>query len=789
MVGVTEPAPRLRVAAIGIVCFSLFAALFSRLYYLQILDGPSLEEVRGVLAPLPVRYQGERGRILDRYGRVLVDSREAISLTIDRRVFNSLTVERQDELLARLASKLNAEGVATKVSDIRARLADRRYDQFKPVPVAEDVSSELEAYLIERRLEYPSVDAERVHQRIYPQGSTAAHVLGYVSAISDDEFKARRKGSPKPYEPADEIGKNGVERIYEEDLRGTPGVRLVKVDNRNIEVSSTPLEPPKAGDDLQLTIDADLQRRVEALLPAALGEARAQKKKQPTDPGFKAPAASVVVLDVRTGEVLAMASYPTYAPSEFVGGISNFRFAELTDPAAQGPLNNRVVNGAYAPGSTFKLITAFASLSRGLISANDVWKDKGFYTLERCEAHSGAGCEFQNAGREVFGDVDMQRALKVSSDTYFYRLGELSWDRRADLGQKPFQDAAHAFGLGEPTGIQLPSEEAGLVADPALFKKRSQDNPTAFPPEFSDWFTGNSVNLAIGQEAVLTSPLQLANAYATFANGGTVLASSVAKAVVDHETGESKRAFDRRVLKSTPLPASVRDPILAGLTGAVSEPEGTAYEAFQGFPLDRFPIAGKTGTAEVVGPNGKLLADTAIFAAFGPVESPRYAVVAVVEEAGFASKTAAPLVRRVFEQLPELRKPDAEPALPIPTRAAPPKNGNAPVTSTPVRPGPASDVSVAPVSPTTPPLPPTSGVSAPTTSPGSVTTLPPVATATTNPPPTTALPSTTTAVASTTTPTTLRPPETTVREATTTTTAAAAAAARDPVSPARPGGG
>ena len=771
-----DPPPRLRVAAIGIVCFSLFAALFSRLYYLQVLNGPSLEEVRGVLAPLPVRYQGERGRILDRYGRVLVDSREAISLTIDRRVFDSLTADRQDDLLTRLAGKLNAEGVAVKVADIRRRLGDQRYDQFKPVPIAEDVSASLEAYLIERRLEYPSVDAERVHLRVYPQGSTAAHVLGYVGAISDQEYAARRKGSAKPYDPADEIGKNGVERVYEEDLRGTPGVRLVKVDNRNIEVSSTPLEPPKAGDDLQLTIDADLQRRVEALLPAALADARNQKKKKPTDPDFKAPAASVVVLDVRTGEVLAMASYPTYEPAEFVGGISSYRFAELTDPSAQAPLNNRVVNGSYSPGSTFKLITAYTALTRGLVTPNEIWKDKGFYTIQRCESAGGAGCEFQNAGREVFGDVDLQRAITVSSDTYFYRLGELSWDRRAELGQRPFQDAAHAFGLGEPTGVQLPSEETGLVADPALFKKRSAENPGAFPPEFSDWFTGNSVNLAIGQETVLTSPLQLANAYASFANGGNVLASSVAKAVVDHDTGAAKRTFDRRVLKTVPMPGSTRDPILAGLRGAVADMSGTAFEAFHGFPLTKFSVAGKTGTAEVVGPDGKLKADTALFAAFGPVEDPRYAVVAVVEEAGFAGQTAAPLVRRVFEQLPELRGPADAPTLPIPAHPAA-RAGESASTTTAVR--------IAPATTDTRPAVATTATGPSTTSPTPATSTP-VSTSTV---PVTTRPvdpvTTTTAVAPTTQPPpTSRPPPpvTTLTTTTTTTTATTtAAAARDPV--------
>ena len=315
-----------------------------------------------------------------------------------------------------------------------------------------------------------------------------------------------------------------------------------------------------------------------------------------------------------------------------------------------------MVNGTYAPGSTFKLITAYVALSTGLITPQEVWKDKGIFTIERCEAEGGAGCQFQNAGGQAFGDVDLTRAIAVSSDTYFYRLGEKFWDARATLGQRPIQDAAKHFGLGGPTGVQLPAEEGGLIADPELFKKRSQENPKAFPPELSGWFTGNSVNLAIGQEAVAVSPLQLANAYATFANGGTVFSPSIVGATLDHTTGQIKRPVEPRVTNRVDLPAAIRDPMLAGFAGAVSQDEGTAHDAFVGFPLASYPIAGKTGTAEVLGPDGKLKADTAIFAAFGPVSSPRYAVVAVMEESGFAGETAAPLVRRVFEQLPELRK-------------------------------------------------------------------------------------------------------------------------------------
>lgn len=668
----SDTARSIRIGVVGIVVVSLFASLFARLYYLQILRDTTLEEVRGAPRFKEITYQGTRGRILDRTGKVLVDNRESIVVTIDRNRFAE--VKDQAGLQLRLARALTERGVPVKVADIAARLEDPRYDPFKPVPIAEDVTPELETYLLERLFDFPSVDVIRTSVRTYPYGPLAAHVLGYTGAVSAEELAARPKDRArevKPYEPGDDIGKAGVEKVFESELRATPGVRDIEVDARNVEIGTRSVTPALPGRDLQLTIDMTLQQKVEQLLPAALLEARAQKKRNPTDPEFRAPAGAVVVLDAQSSEVLAMASFPTYNPAEFVGGISSYRFAELQDPGAFNPLFNRAMQAGYSPGSTFKPFTAVAALKSGALSATETIRDVGYWEVANCTET----CYFQNAGRTAWGKVDIRRAMTVSSDVFFYRLGEKLWVDQAQYGRTAIQDVARTFGLGTVTGVQLPDEFDGLMADPDIRKKRHDENPAAFPNGV--WLTGDNVNLSIGQGEMLVTPLQLANAYAALANGGSLHAPSVARALRDHNSGAQVSAFQPRTLAQVALPESVRQPLIDGLEGVVDNDEGTASAAFGGFPVASFTIAGKTGTAEVAG-----LADSALFVSFGPLPKPRYVVLAMLEESGFASSTAAPLVRKIYEQLDDVRPllPVSTPATTTP--AATPAVTNAPAATT-----------------------------------------------------------------------------------------------------------
>jgi penicillin-binding protein 2 len=564
-------------------------------------------------------------------------------------------------------------------------------------------------------------------------------VLGYVGAINQDELDSKKQ-SAKPYDPGDEVGKSGVERIFEDDLRGTPGERLVEVDPRGVEMNTRSVVEPKPGSDLQLSIDADLQRSVEQMLAQSLADARVRPKRRPTDPDVKAPGGAAIVMDVKTGELLALASNPTYNPEAFVGGISASRFAELNDPAAHAPLNDRAVTSVYAPGSTFKLITAYAALETGLINPSEIYRDRGSYTIEKCESQGGAGCTFANAGNTAYGAVDLPRALTVSSDAYFYRLGEMFWNNQSRLGPVPIQNAARTFGLGLPTGLQLTDEGSGNIDDPTQRIARNRENPTAFPNK--DWFTGDNVNLAIGQGELSVTPLQLINAYAALANGGTLIAPSLARSVINPQTGAAERQFNPRVRSTVNMPPEIRDPLMQGLLGVVTNKDGTAHGSFQGFPTDTYPVAGKTGTAEI--DPGKR-ADTSLFAAFGPVNDPKYAVVAVLEESGFGADAAVPLVRQIFDVLRTQGQPPPPPPAPgTPAPAAAsttvPSGSAESTTTAAAAETPAAPAAAETTTSTSPPAPPTTA--APTTA-APTTTVPALTTV-----PTTAAPSSTSTAAS-----------------------------------------
>jgi penicillin-binding protein 2 len=619
---------RVRLSIIGVVVFSLFAALFARVWYLQVMDSQTLatkvihNATRTVYEPAP------RGRILDRNGKVLVDNTYSLVVTLTR-----VAAQKDPDLVKRLAVLLDKP-----VDDLYKRIDDPRYSPYRDVPLVDNVPVDKVIYIKEHTEDFPpdAVKADREAQRVYPNDTLAAHILGYVGEINDDELKAHKDDG---YAPGDEIGKSGVEQAYEKELRGTPGRTVVEVDPRGTVLGTLEHEDPVQGNDLYLTIDIDVQRVTEESLQQGLQVAQSTFDKTGNGKHFVAPAGSAVVLDPRDGSVLAMASYPTYSPSQFVGGISSANFAALQDPANLSPLNNRAIAGQYAPGSTFKLATATAALSKGIITQYSTFPDDGTFTIPSCIGQ----CTFHNALGEVYGRVPMSRALTVSSDVYFYNLGYEFYRQRSKYGDTAIQDVAHLLGLGVKTGIPLAGEAVGRVSDPKTREKLHEKAPKAFPN--GQWFAGDNVNLAIGQGETVVTPLQLATAYATFGNGGTLYQPKLALKVADHR-GATVEEFPAQDAGHVDLPPAVRDPILAGLKGVISDPRGTANAAFSTFPNSQFPVAGKTGTAEV---NGKQ--DTALFAAFAPADNPQYAVSIVMEESGFGGTSAAPVARRIFEQL------------------------------------------------------------------------------------------------------------------------------------------
>ena len=669
----TDDAPRFRLRIIGVISISLFVALIARLWYLQVLNTEVAEQRASANVLRTVRDPGPRGRIFDVNGNILVDNKVVNVVRIDKvlweRAFpkRKKAAERRDTI-TKLAIEISRSGRLTKVADLE-RIIDNAAPLEK-VTIAVDVDRDLLLYIGERPDEFPGVVIGQALVRDYPYGDLAAHVLGYVGRISGPEFTAL-KGSPKAYGPDDDIGKTGVEKIFEDELRGTPGTSMFEVDSSERiirEVAERRIDP-KPGNDVWLTIDIKLQKLTEQELAGALAAARLQVKRNPDDPDITAPAGAAVVLDPQTGAVRAMASYPTYSPKDFVGGISQTKYQSLTNPANFGPLTNRATEGQYAPGSTFKTFTAYAAIDGGFMGQGRLpgvearEYDNGFFNLATFDKCTGERCVFTNsltaAGKPTTNSaVDLRKSLAVSSDTYYYRIG-------AEIGlsknDRAIQTAAELFGLGRVTGIQLPGEASGLIPDKQLKKERHQDNPTAFP--FGDWTTGDNINLAVGQGDVLVTPLQLANAYSAFANGGHLFAPNIASQVKSLD-GSLVRQFEPRELETIAIRDTTRQPILEGLLAVtsyrdeVTGAQGTAYGAFRdvGFDLAQWPIAGKTGTAEV-----DKKADTALFAAFGPAPdpskpntagiAPRYAMVVVLEQSGFGGANAAPVVANVYEKV------------------------------------------------------------------------------------------------------------------------------------------
>jgi penicillin-binding protein 2 len=670
----TSDNSRHRLGLLAITALSLFGALFARLWFLQIVEGPTLDEQVTSNSQKVVITPGPRGRILDRNGVVLVENRETIVVAVDLQGYNELEKAEQDRVRARLASALSRgrppeEKVTATFLD--ARLGDERFSRFRPIPVAEDITVEQEIYFREQAARFPSVVVERQMVRSYPYGQLAAHVLGYVGALSEDEYAARQdKGGAKPYEKTDEIGKSGVEREYEEHLRGTPGQQVFEVDKSNNvvrEITSRRREPLQ-GDDLYLAIDARVQYQAEQSLQGRL--IAAQGRNTP------ALAGGLVVLDPTNGQVRAMASYPTYDPADLVGGISQELWADLqgqtldedgepvTDEdgeVVEGPskLLNRATAGGYPPASTFKLASAYAALKLGIIDPDLYIQDPGYYRL--CEG-DGPGCVKQNAGRQPHGSVNLEKAMAVSSDVYFYRIGDISWARAKsdELPEDGMQRHIEELGYGAKTGIDLPAESAGQVPTPeseaAIAAKLFEtdpgyyDNDPAVAEDAGRWRTGYSADLAIGQKVTAT-PLQTANAYAALANGGTLYRPQVLDRITNANAPTVVRAFEPEVIRQIDW-GPARGAFMAGFAGAVGTPGGTAYRTFQGFPLDTWPLAGKTGTAQT-GKDalGNQRPENSLFVAFSLGDGGTWLASAMLEGAGSGARAAAPAVRLTLEPI------------------------------------------------------------------------------------------------------------------------------------------
>ncbi len=663
----------LRLSVMGVIGMALLTTLVVRLWYLQVVASEQFvaQAVGNVTRTVP--EPAPRGRIFDVRGRELVGNRTVNVVAMDAFILRDQIGGTQRQRLAlELARQLSRSGALTKSLQLTEAMADPSYGPFDLIPLAVGVSDAIKVFLAERNEEFPGVEVVQRTQRVYPYGDLAAHVLGYIDTVTAEELEAR-ENHPKRYSTVDEIGKSGVELAFEDILRGNPGWREIEVDNVGNVVRERGYRPPQPGTDVVLTIDADLQQFVEDELLRGLLEAR-DRQDESVEARFvtyPAPAGAVVVLDPRTGNILAMASYPDYDPRVFIGGISEDEFAAFLHPASHSPLNNRAIQGVYSPGSTMKPITSYAALTTGLIGPNgflginQTTSDPGFHVLTDCVGE----CEFENPDRAPNGDVDLRMAITVSSDVYFYKLAE-QFAHRLGYVDDQIQQTARDFGLGQTTGIALPFEHAGIVPDAEIKRARHESNPEAFPDP--GWRTGDTINISIGQGDLGVTPLQLANSFTPFANGGKLYLPNIAVATIDPISGEVVNEFEPRESSRIYAPPHLLAPILDGMQGTTSlrtnERLGTASKAFDGFPHDQWPVAGKTGTAEVLGK-----ADSAVFVGFGPLPQPRYLVAVLLEEAGFGGEAAAPVVRRVLEAIALDRVPEASTEIPREDMAFPPR--------------------------------------------------------------------------------------------------------------------
>jgi penicillin-binding protein 2 len=661
---------RVRLAVVRLVIASLLFTLLGRLAWVQLVDAEASEVAAADARLRTVLTPAVRGTVLDRDGLPLAANRSALVISVD-----PLALADQPDggtaVLERLATVL---GVT--VDEVRARItacgapgAARppvcyAGSPVQPAPVAEDVDPAVALLVAERPEDFPGVTAEGTAVRAYPApgGVGAAHLLGYLSPVTAEELDAN-ESAPGAVALAgtDLVGRSGLEQEYDVDLRGTPGSRTVQVDARGAVVAEVGRTAPSAGDNLVTSIDADIQAVTERALAGAIDRARTL-----TDPDghpYVADGGSAVVLDVTDGSVVALASAPTYDPGIWVGGIASSEYAKLTAAEGGVPLLSRPIQGAYAPASTFKAITTSAALEQGL--------GTGPYA---CTSGVAIGDRtFRNYESRAYGPISLARALEVSCDTVFYRIAYDLWLR--DGGTSPvaaptdaITSMAHAFGLGRPTGIDLPGEVSGQVADRAwkqatweTTREETCARATSGYPDVAatdparaafllalakencedGWRlrAGDAVNTAIGQGDTLVTPVQMAVAYGAVANGGTLWEPRIGQSIVDQD-GQVVREIPAAEAGRLPVSASTLAYLRTALQGVSRS--GTGAGAFAGFPLDRIPIGAKTGSGEVFGKQS-----TSWFVAF----SDRYAVVLTVSQGGTGSGTSGPGVRAIFDAL------------------------------------------------------------------------------------------------------------------------------------------
>jgi len=655
------PASRRRLFVLYALVGALLITLGGRLWYLQVMTGSSYARLAAQDQTQTVITPAVRGKILDDGGQPLADNSSSLVVTV-----NMMDLAAQPDggarVLHRLASLL---GMPHKLLTEKVRLCNAHVSQpcwpgspYQPVPVKQNVPDNVAVQIMQDHARYPGVSAGVVPLARYPKpdGALPAQVLGYLGPITPQQMKQQHLPTTG-FSGTDLVGQAGLQLQYNKWLQGTPGQDVLSVNNAGQQLGTLRSAPPQTGDNLVTSINAQLQGDVQNILATTIRKAQQEGN-------VHATTGAAVVLTT-TGRVVAMASVPSYNPSIWTGGISNQQYRQLFGKAAGEPILNRVTQGQYAPGSTFKVTSAAAAVSAGYSLASTY----------NCPARYNIGSQsFINDGQNNLGPMSLHEALVVSCDTVFYELANQIYqhDRtrynvvtKPDVPVQEMQKMEVAWGFGKTPGIDLPEQSPGSIPTRAwlyyLWKanahagqnwcKYGKANGTYIQQiEYQDchygnvWEPGQAAIAAIGQGYVTVTPLQLANAYAALANGGKLYSPRIGKAIIS-QTGQVVKRIKPKVIRRLPVAGStlayIRNALADVTTGG-----GTAAGAFSGFPRGQVCVAGKTGTAEVF--NSSV---TSVFASFAPCGNPKYVVVVMVPQSNFGADVAAPAVRQIYDSI------------------------------------------------------------------------------------------------------------------------------------------
>jgi penicillin-binding protein 2 len=651
------PRVQIRLVVIQILVLSLLGTLGGRLWYLQIREGAQYQKEASGNHVQQVVDPAVRGDILDARGVPLADNETRLVVSASR---TDLLKQKDDgkAVLTKLAGVL---GMKPAEVIQKVRLCDAKTPKpcwngspYQPIPITDKATPKQALQIRERAEDFPGITAEPEAVRRYPGpgGSNTAQVLGYLSPVTDAEIE-KAKNTDSPYLRSDMVGRSGLEREYDKELRGKAGVTRYEVDNLGRVIGKARSDAAEPGANLVTSIDSRVQRVAEYELDKAMKAARQQYDKI-TGENYKADSGAVVVMEAKTGRVVAMASAPTYDPNVWVGGISAKDYKALTGKDSDYPLLNRAIQGQAAPGSTFKVVSTAAAVNAGY-----AW-DGGYPCTS---SYSVGGQVFKNFEGENFGDISLGRALEVSCDTVFYGLADREWKKDGGINPKKgqpkdwFFKTAHQFGLGKETGVDLPNEVTGRVPDrqwkldywkankDAWCKTGKKDGSYVQKIAYENCLEGNKmregdeINYSIGQGDTLVTPIQEAMIYSAVANGGTEYVPTIGKAIISPD-GKSVQEIKPKVARKLPVSQATLKGMNDAFAGVITR--GTAAWKFNGWPQDKIPLHGKTGTAEVYGKQ-----TTSWLATY----SKDYTVIMTIAQAGTGSGASGEAVRNIYSAL------------------------------------------------------------------------------------------------------------------------------------------